>query len=113
MPRYRHTHSGERRGDKVQNCCVQGVSRLMNVCSVLINTLDYLNPPSELRPVTRTEGYERSKINAPPTPTPSSLLKHSLLIKLLSLPFLCVPAPIQPPVCRSFVALSLLLLCSS
>lgn len=83
----------------------------MNVCSVLINTLDYLNPPSELRPVTHTEGYERSKIKAPPTP--SSLLKHSLLIKLLSLPFPRVPALVHPPACLSFVTVSLLLPCSS
>lgn len=82
----------------------------MNVCSVLINTLDYLNPPSELGPVTRTKGSERSKIKPSPQFTP----KISLLIKLLSLPFLCIcPPSISPPsnpssscVCCPFVSLS-------
>lgn len=61
----------------------------MNVCSVLITSLDYLNPPSELRPVTRIEGSERSKLKVPPPPHFSpkitvSSLGCTLLLLLLS-----------------------------
>lgn len=67
------------------NCCFLGVSGLMNVCSVLISTLDYLNPPSKHMPVTHTKGSERSKIN--PHHIPITSCNHCLLIKLqLSLP---------------------------
>lgn len=117
MSRYRHTLRRKQSGGKVHNCCFRGVSRLMNVCSVLITTLDYLNPPYELRPVTRTKGSERSKIKPSPLLAPKimvSSLNHSHLsifpfspsFSLHLPPCGCSLHPLFPSVCCSFVFLS-------
>lgn len=59
-----------------------GSSGLMNVRSVLITPLNYINPPSELRRVTGTEGSEVSEVKPlppplpPPSPHPKSLSSH-------------------------------------
>lgn len=107
------THSGER-GGKVH--CFQGVSRLMNVCSVLITTLDYVNPPSELRRVTRTEGSERSKVKPSPLLPPNitvSSLNYSLLSIFARTPSFSPhlhPQSVLPP---TTIPLGLLLFCVS
>lgn len=44
-----------------------GVGGLMNVRSVLITPLNYINPPSEPRRVTATEGSEVSEVKPLPS----------------------------------------------
>lgn len=107
---------GGREGGKV--CCSRGGSRLMNVCSVLITPLNYINPPSELRRVTRTEGSAESKVKPPPSHPPRipvSSLNSSLLFI-----FACSPTPLThvntpppPPPLRPPSAVGLLLFCVS
>lgn len=108
--------AGGRRGGKVR--CSQGGSRLMNVCSVLITPLNYINPPSELRRVTRTEGSAESKVKPPPLPRhppqiPVSSLNSSLLFIFACSPTLTPPRPLlvsPSTIPRRSVALLFLLL---
>lgn len=94
-------------GGKVR--CSRGGSRLMNVCSVLITPLNYINPPSELRRVTRTEGSAESKVKPPP-PNPRLLIKlqpslHFCLLTHVNTPR-TPPQSLSPP-----FAVGLLLFC--
>lgn len=104
-----------------------GASGLMNVRSVLITPLNYINPLSELRRVTGAEGSEVSEVkplppppSAPPPATlpPSQIpvlsLNCSLLFTAASSHPPCNPPPSVPPrrcrrslvsLCCSFVSL--------